>query len=50
MSSDSNYGLTDKQILYELGSNLHSNILDILVYGIYTGVYFVALYLTRTFF
>lgn len=48
MSFLSKYGLTDEDIVYELGSVLHSYILDILGYGIYTGIYFVALYLTCT--
>lgn len=46
MSSDSNFGLTETEIVYELGHILHSNILDILAYGIYTAIFFVALYLT----
>lgn len=41
------FGLTEKQVVYEIATTLHSGILDILGYGIYTGVYFVALYLTR---
>lgn len=45
--SSPEFGLTEQQVIYELATRLHSGILDILGYGIYTGVYFVALYLTR---
>ena len=47
MSSSSEFGLTENEIIYELASILHSGILDILAYGIYTAIFFVALYLTR---
>lgn len=46
MSSDPNLGLTDTEVVYELSSQFHSLILEIMGYGIYTTVYFVALYLT----
>ena len=48
MSSSSEFGLTEEQIVYELASVLHSYILDILGYGIYTSIYFVAVYLICT--
>lgn len=49
MSSSSELGLTENEIIYQLASILHSGILDILAYGIYTAIFFVALYLTREF-
>lgn len=45
--SSSEFGLTNEELVYELHSILHSYILDIFTYGIYTSIYFVALYLTR---
>lgn len=49
MSSDSNFSLTEAEIVYELSSLFHASILDILGYGIYTSVYFGTLYLTCKF-
>ena len=48
MSSDSNLVLTDEQVVYELSSVFHSGIIDIVGYGIYTSIYFVAVYLICT--
>ena len=48
MSSGSQFGLTEEEVVYELSTGLHAKILEILGYGIYTSVYFVALYMTCT--
>lgn len=48
MSSDSPFGLTDNEVVYELSFTFHSYILEFLAWGIYTTIYFVALYLTCT--
>ena len=45
--SSSVFGMPEEEVVYQLSSTLHSYILDILGYGMYTSVYFVALYLTR---
>ena len=45
--SSSVFGMSEAEVVYQLSSTLHSYILDILGYGMYTSVYFVALYLTR---
>ena len=44
----SDFGLTENDAQYLLGSVLHAIIVQILVYGMYTVVYCVALYLTCT--
>lgn len=46
----SDFNMTENEAEYLLGSLLHCYILEILAYGIYTVMYFVALYLTRKFF
>ena len=43
----SDFGMTKSDAEYILGSLLHSTILEILAYGIYTSVYCVAMYLIR---
>lgn len=46
MSSDSLFGFSDKEAVYELTTIFHSTILEILAYGMYTPIFFVGLYLT----
>lgn len=41
----SDFGMTVDDAKYILGSELHSDILEVLAYGMYTVIYCVALYL-----